>query len=135
VLDIDANIKPLYGRPEGAEIGCNPCKPMHPSPVLHTFLVSNLRLALDVQVSLGKQHTSRHAKAALARMLYELGRRCHTAYSAGIPSNARTAAAIPPNTDSATDAEKPIGRLCLICSMTDGVLAINSSISGSALLP
>jgi hypothetical protein len=40
--------------------------------VLHTFLVANLRL-VDVQVSSGKQHTSGHAKAALGRLLDELG--------------------------------------------------------------
>lgn len=73
VLDIDASIKPLYGRQQGAEIGYNPTKPMRPSHVLHTFLVGNLRLVLDVQVSSGKQHTSVHAKPALARLLDELG--------------------------------------------------------------
>jgi hypothetical protein len=73
VLDIDASIKPLYGRQEGAEIGYNPSKPMRPSHVLHTFLVSHLRLVLDVQVNSGKQHTSGHAKAALGRLLDELG--------------------------------------------------------------
>jgi len=73
VLDIDASIKPLYGRQEGAEIGYNPSKPMRPSHVLHTFLVANLRLVLDVQVSSGKQHTSGHAKAALGQLLDELG--------------------------------------------------------------
>jgi hypothetical protein len=31
VLDIDASIKPLYGRQEGAEVGYNPAKPMRPS--------------------------------------------------------------------------------------------------------
>jgi len=75
VLDIDASIKPLYGRQEGAEIGYNPTKPMRPSHVLHTFLVSNLLLVLDVQVSSGKQHTSGHAKTALGRLLDELGER------------------------------------------------------------
>jgi hypothetical protein len=75
VLDIDASIKPLYGRQEGAEIGYNPAKPMRPSHVLHTFLVANLRLVLDVQVSAGKQHASAHAKAALGRLLDELGDR------------------------------------------------------------
>ena len=73
VLDIDASIKPLYGRQEGAEVGYNPSKPKRPSHVLHTFLVSHLRLVLDVQVSTGKQHTSGHAKAALGRLLDELG--------------------------------------------------------------
>ncbi|WP_235823469.1 transposase, partial [Azohydromonas sediminis] len=73
VLDIDASIKPLYGRQEGAQIGYNPTKPMRPSHVLHTFLVANLRLVLDVQVSSGKQHTSVHARAALGQLLDELG--------------------------------------------------------------
>ncbi|MFN7482672.1 MAG: transposase [Betaproteobacteria bacterium] len=73
VLDIDASVKPLYGRREGAQIGYNPSKPMRPSHVLHTFLVANLRLVLDVRVSSGKQHTSGHAKAALGRLLDELG--------------------------------------------------------------
>ena len=41
--------------------------------MLHTFWVGNLRLVLDVQVSSGKQHTSMHAKAALGRLLDELG--------------------------------------------------------------
>lgn len=67
VLDIDATVKPLYGRQEGAERGYNPTKPGRPSQVLHTFWVGNLRLVLDVQVSSGKQHSSGHAKAALAR--------------------------------------------------------------------
>ena len=73
VLDIDASIKPLYGHQEGAELGYNPSKPGRPSHVLHTFWVGNLRLVLDVQVSAGKQHTSVHAKAALGRLLDELG--------------------------------------------------------------
>jgi hypothetical protein len=75
VLDIDASIKPLYGRQEGAELGYNPHKPGRPSHVLHTYWVGNLRLVLDVQVNPGKQHTSIHAKAGLARLLDELGDR------------------------------------------------------------
>lgn len=69
---MDASVKPLYGRQEGAEIGYNPTKPKRPSHVLHTFLVGNLRLVLDVQLSGGKQHASGHAKAALGRMLDDL---------------------------------------------------------------
>ena len=73
VLDIDTSIKPLYGRQQGAELGYNPAKPARPSHALHTFWVGNLRLVLDVQVSSEKQHTSGHAKAALGRLLDELG--------------------------------------------------------------
>jgi len=73
VLDLDATIKPLYGRQEGAQIGYNPHKPGRPSHVLHTFWVGNLRLVLDAVLSPGKQHTAGHAKAAMARLLDELG--------------------------------------------------------------
>jgi Transposase DDE domain group 1 len=73
VLDMDATIKPLYGRQEGAEVGYNPHKPGRPSHVLHTFWVGNLRLVLDAVLSSGKQHTSGHAKAAMALLLDELG--------------------------------------------------------------
>jgi len=72
-LNIDTSIKPLFWRRDGAEIGYKPAKPTRPSHVLRTFLVNNLRLVLDVQVSSGKQHTSGHAKAALGRPLDELG--------------------------------------------------------------
>src|SRR6516225_4638351 len=72
VLDIDASIKPLYGRQEGAELGYNPHKPGRPSHVLHTYWVGNLRLVLDVQISPGKQHTSMYARDGLARLLKEL---------------------------------------------------------------
>jgi len=75
VMDIDATVKPLYGHQEGAEIGYNPHKPGRPSHVLHTFWVSNLRLVLDAQLSPGKEHSSGHAKAALGRLLDELGER------------------------------------------------------------
>jgi Transposase DDE domain group 1 len=73
VLDLDATIKPLYGRQEGAEVGYNPHKPGRPSHVLHTFFVGNLRLVLDAVLTSGKQHTSGHAKAAMCRLLDELG--------------------------------------------------------------
>jgi len=73
VLDIDATIKPLYGRQEGAEVGYNPHKPGRPSHVLHTFWIGNLRLVLDAVMTSGKQHSSGHAKAALGRLLDELG--------------------------------------------------------------
>ena len=73
ILDIDASIKPLYGRQEGAELGYNPHKPGRPSHVLHTYWVGNLRLVLDVQLKPGKQHSSAHAKAGLGQLLDELG--------------------------------------------------------------
>jgi len=50
ILDIDASIKPLYGRQEGAELGYNPGKPGRPSHTLHTFWVGNLRLRQTANV-------------------------------------------------------------------------------------
>lgn len=73
VLDIDTTIKPLFGRQEGAELGYNPTKSGRPSHAVHTLWVGNLHLVLDVQVSAGNQHSSGHAKAALGRLLEELG--------------------------------------------------------------
>ena len=46
VLDMDATVKPLYGRQEGAEIGYNPHKPGRPSHVLHTFWAPCVRLVV-----------------------------------------------------------------------------------------
>lgn len=54
-------------------MGYNPHKPGRPSHVLHTFWVGNLHLVLDTVLSSGKQHRSGHAKAAVARLLDELG--------------------------------------------------------------
>jgi hypothetical protein len=73
VMDIDASVKPIYGRQEGAALSYNPHKKGRPSHVLHTYWVSNLRLVLDVQLSPGDEHTSAHAKAGLGQLLDELG--------------------------------------------------------------
>lgn len=73
ILDLDTTIKPLYGRQEGAEKSYNPHKPGRPSHALHSFIVSNLRLLLDVVLSAGKQHNSRHTLQPLERLLEELG--------------------------------------------------------------
>ena len=67
--DLDATVKPLYGRQEGAEAGYNPHKPGRPSHVLHTFWIGNLPLVLDAVLTSGKQHTSKHGKVVLVRLL------------------------------------------------------------------
>ncbi len=72
ILDIDATIKTLFGHQEGATLGYNPHKPGRPSHALHTYWVGNLRLVLDVRVSPGKEHSSRHAQTGLAALLDEL---------------------------------------------------------------
>src|SRR6266446_5932295 len=53
VLDVDTTIKPLYGEQEGAELGYNPHKPGRPSHCYHTYMLSNLRLVLGVDVQPG----------------------------------------------------------------------------------
>jgi len=53
VLDVDTTIKPLYGEQEGAELGYNPHKPGRPSHCYHTYMLSNLRLVLSVDVQPG----------------------------------------------------------------------------------
>jgi Transposase DDE domain group 1 len=78
ILDIDASIKPLYGRhTEGAELGYNTHKPgwLTTSPAMSCTPTGWATCAwvADVQVSPGKQHSSVHAKAGLVRLLDELG--------------------------------------------------------------
>lgn len=68
ILDLDATVKPIYGRQEGAQIGYNPHKPGRPSHAYHTLLVRGLRLVLDVVVRPGKQHAATHSRANLWRV-------------------------------------------------------------------
>ena len=65
-LNMDATIKPLYGRQQGAVVGSNPHVPGRPSDVLHVFWVGNLRPVLDAVLTSGKQHPSGHTKARSA---------------------------------------------------------------------
>src|SRR4029077_16937196 len=60
-LDVDTTIKPLYGEQEGAELGYNPHKPGRPPAFAgaglhcyHTYMLSNLRLVLSVDVQPGR---------------------------------------------------------------------------------
>src|SRR5262249_3195008 len=74
VLDVDATIKPLYGHQEGAVVGYNPRKPGRPSHCYHTYMLSDLRLVLRVEVRPGDQHNPKHATAGLWSLLAQLGR-------------------------------------------------------------
>jgi hypothetical protein len=85
VLDVDATIKPLYGHLEGAVVGYNPRKLGRPSHCYHTYMSSDLRVVLHVEVHPGDQHNPKHAAAgavvavgaARARALAALAaRRC-----------------------------------------------------------
>lgn len=76
VLDADTTIKPLYGHQEGAALGYNPKKPGRPSHAYHTFFLGTLRLALDVDVMPGNEHTANHAGPALWELLARVPRDC-----------------------------------------------------------
>ena len=69
ILDIDTTIKPLYGKQEGATLGYNPHKPGRPSHAYHSYLMSELRLVLDVAVSPGNQMSAKHALPGLESVL------------------------------------------------------------------
>jgi len=74
VLDVDSTVKPLYGHQEGAAFGYNPQKPGRPSHCYHTYLMSNLRLVLGVDVQPGNEHAPKHGMAGLWSLLHRLGR-------------------------------------------------------------
>ena len=65
ICDLDVTIKPLYGHQEGAEVGYNPHKVGRPAHAYHTFFVSRLRLALDVDVAPGKAFHSQAVRPSL----------------------------------------------------------------------
>jgi len=72
ILDVDVTVKPLYGHQEGAEIGYNPQKPGRPSHTYHTYMMSNLRLILEVEVQAGNQSHSNHSLPGLVSLLKRL---------------------------------------------------------------
>jgi hypothetical protein len=73
ILDMDSTVKPLYGHQEGAAVGYNPTKPGRPSHCYHTYMLSQLRLVLRVDVVAGNQHNVAHATPGLWDLLDHLG--------------------------------------------------------------
>ncbi len=71
ILDVDATVKPLYGKQQGAMLGYNPTKPGRPSHVYHSFWVAHLRLCLDVQVLPGNQSAGSFSLGNLLEWLKE----------------------------------------------------------------
>ena len=61
VLDLDATVKCLYGKQEGAVVGYNPKKPGRPSHSYHSALMANTRLALAVEVMPGNETAPLHS--------------------------------------------------------------------------
>ena len=61
ILDLDATVKCLYGKQEGALVGYNPKKPGRPSHSYHSGLMANTRLALAVEVMPGNETAPLHS--------------------------------------------------------------------------
>ena len=74
ILDVDTTVKPLYGHQEGAVLGYNPKKPGRPSHCYHTYSMASTRLVLDVDVSPGDEHASKHSAPGLWGLLDRLPR-------------------------------------------------------------
>jgi hypothetical protein len=72
VLDLDATVKPLYGKQEGAEVGYNPKKPGRPSHVYHSYFIGNIRFALGVDVQNGKNVSGYYSALHLWKLLEAL---------------------------------------------------------------
>lgn len=76
ILDVDTTVKPLYGHQEGAVVGFNPKKPGRPSHALHTYIMANTRLVLDVEVRPGNESAAKYTMPGLWRFLDALPRTC-----------------------------------------------------------
>ena len=74
ILEVDTTIKPLYGHQEGAALGYNPKKPGRPSHCYHTYSMASTRVVLDVDVTPGDEHASRHSAPSLWALLDRLPR-------------------------------------------------------------
>ena len=74
ILDVDTTIKPLYGHQEGAVLAYNPKKPGRPSHCYHTYSMASTRLVLDVDVSPGDEHASKHSAPSLWALIDRLPR-------------------------------------------------------------
>ena len=69
ILDLDATVKPLYGKQEGADIGYNPIKPGRPAHIYHSYFIANIRMALNVDVQSGKNISGCYSMPCLWKLL------------------------------------------------------------------
>ena len=72
ICDLDATVKCLYGKQEGAVIGYNPRKPGRPSHCYHSAFMGNTRLALTVDVAAGNHTAASHAMPGFWRWFDQL---------------------------------------------------------------
>lgn len=74
ILDVDATVKPLYGKQEGAEMGFNPKKPGRPAHIYHSYFIANIRMALNVDVQDGKKISGYYSMSCLWQLLESISR-------------------------------------------------------------
>jgi len=74
ILDGDTTITSLYGKQEGAVVAYNPHKPGRPSHTLHTYLMANTRLVLDVEVQAGNKTATCYSSPGLWELLNSITR-------------------------------------------------------------
>jgi hypothetical protein len=72
ICDLDATVKPLYGKQQGALIGYNPMKPGRPSHCYHSAFMANTRIALNVDVAGGNRTAASYAMPAFWRWFDQL---------------------------------------------------------------
>ena len=56
----------------GAVVGCNPHKPGRPSHCYHSYMIANLRLVVEVNVTSGNEHSSSDGLPGLLDILDSL---------------------------------------------------------------
>ncbi len=83
ILDLDATVKCLYGKQQGAVVGYNPHKPGRPSHCYHSAFMANTRLALKVEVAPGNKTASTHGMPGLWAWFDQLSRRERPAWLRG----------------------------------------------------
>jgi hypothetical protein len=83
ILDLDATVKCLYGKQEGAVVGYNPKKPGRPSHSYHSAMMANTRLALAVDVLPGNETAPLHSMPGIWAWLDAVPKTAHPAVLRG----------------------------------------------------
>lgn len=65
ILDLDATVKCLYGKQDGAVVGYNPKKPGRPSHSYHSAVMAHTRLAVAVDVRPGNETAPLHSMSGI----------------------------------------------------------------------
>ena len=76
IMDVDVTIKTIYGHQEGAEVGYNPHKKGRPSHAYHSYMMADLKLVLEVEVTPGNQTHSKYSLPGLVELLNRLPKCC-----------------------------------------------------------